>query len=172
MWSYRVAGRRSIRQQWTEMISDVSWRQESELQSRMFDGRLSMSMSDNVIHWQFHSQWENVSCLSSLARHCRQEVSSSRSLLVYSFIYDAWRKFGRYHSLVVNLKSAFFEPPSKPYYFMLSMLDFTVAQERSLDCTYTHLLRKDHIPNITLYGSLPLISSTLRSRRLQFACKL
>jgi len=53
---------------------------------------------------------------------------------------------------------------------------FAVAQERSLDGTYTHLLRKalnisykDHIPNITLYGSLPPINSTLRSRRLQFA---
>jgi len=52
----------------------------------------------------------------------------------------------------------------------------TVAQERSLDGTYTCLLRKarnisyrDHISNITLYGSLPRISSTLRSRRLQFA---
>ena len=44
---------------------------------------------------------------------------------------------------------------------------FTVAQERSLDGTYTRLLLKalnisykDHIPNITLYGSLAPISST------------
>jgi len=50
------------------------------------------------------------------------------------------------------------------------------TQERSLDGTYTRLLRKalnisykDHIPNIILYGSLPPTSSTLRSRRLQFA---
>jgi len=28
---------------------------------------------------------------------------------------------------------------------------------------------KDHVPNVTLYGSLSLISLTLRSRRLQFA---
>ena len=56
------------------------------------------------------------------------------------------------------------------------MLDFAVAQECSLDGTYTRLLRKvlnisykDHIPNITLHDSLPQISSTLRSRRLQFA---
>jgi len=52
----------------------------------------------------------------------------------------------------------------------------SVAQERSLDGTYTRLLRKalnisykDHIPNITLYGSLAPITSTLRSRQLQFA---
>jgi len=52
----------------------------------------------------------------------------------------------------------------------------TVAQERSLDGTFIRLLCKalnilyrDHISNITLYGSLLRISPTLRSRRLQFA---
>jgi len=52
----------------------------------------------------------------------------------------------------------------------------TAAHEHSLDGIYTRLLCKalsisyrDHVPNVTLYGSLPLISSTLRSRRLQFA---
>jgi len=32
-----------------------------------------------------------------------------------------------------------------------------------------NILYRDHISNITLYGSLPRISSTLQSRRLQFA---
>jgi len=56
------------------------------------------------------------------------------------------------------------------------VLDFNSPQERSLDGTYTHLLRKalnisykDHIPNVTLNGSLPPISLTLHYRRLQFA---
>jgi len=60
----------------------------------------------------------------------------------------------------MNLKSAFFGPLSKPYYFMAVYAGpRPVAQERSLDGrpTYTRLLRKafnisykDHIPNITL----------------------
>ena len=52
----------------------------------------------------------------------------------------------------------------------------TVAQQRSLDGTYTRLLRKalnvsysSHTTNISLYGSIPPVSSTIRSRRLHFA---
>ncbi len=53
---------------------------------------------------------------------------------------------------------------------------FTTAQTRSLDGTYTRLLRKylnisytAHVTNAALYGKLPSISSTLRTRRLRFA---
>ena len=52
----------------------------------------------------------------------------------------------------------------------------TAAQERSLDGTYTRLLRKalnisyqSHTTNSSLYGSTPPISSTIRMRRLRFA---
>ena len=52
----------------------------------------------------------------------------------------------------------------------------TTAQTRSLDGTYTRLLRKAlnvhfsaHMTNATLYGTIPRLSATLRQRRLQFA---
>jgi hypothetical protein len=52
----------------------------------------------------------------------------------------------------------------------------TIAQQRSLDGTYTRLLRKalnvsysSHTTNVSLYGSIPPVSSTMRSRRLRFA---
>jgi hypothetical protein len=52
----------------------------------------------------------------------------------------------------------------------------TVAQTRSLDGTYTRLLRKAlnvhfsaHMTNVELYGEIPRVSITLSKRRLQFA---
>ena len=52
----------------------------------------------------------------------------------------------------------------------------TKAQEKSLDGTYTKMLRmvlgiswKDKVSNITLYGNLPRLSNKLRSRRLKMA---
>ena len=52
----------------------------------------------------------------------------------------------------------------------------TAAQTRSLDGTYTRLLRKaldisfaNHLTNEQLYQDLPKISDTLRQRRLRFA---
>ena len=53
----------------------------------------------------------------------------------------------------------------------------TKAQEKSLDGTYTRMLRmvlgiswKDKVSNITLYyGNLPRLSNKLRSRRLKMA---
>ena len=49
----------------------------------------------------------------------------------------------------------------------------TKAQEKSLDGTYTKMLRmvlgiswKDKVSNITLYGNLPRLSNKVRSRRL------
>ena len=52
----------------------------------------------------------------------------------------------------------------------------TKAQEKSLDGTYTKMLRmvlgiswKDKVSNITLYDSLPRLSNKLRSRRLKMA---
>ena len=75
----------------------------------------------------------------------------------------------------MNLKYAFSSRRWSHTTLWQSVLD-SVAQERSLDGTYTRLLRKnlnisyrDHISNITLYGSLPRISSTRHSRWLQFA---
>ena len=48
------------------------------------------------------------------------------------------------------------------------------AQEKSLDGTYTRMLRKalnihwsSHIPNQQLYGDLPAVSNKIASRRLQ-----
>ena len=50
------------------------------------------------------------------------------------------------------------------------------AQEKSLDGTYTRMLRKalnihwsSHIPNKQLYGDLPAVSNKIASRRLQLA---
>ena len=50
------------------------------------------------------------------------------------------------------------------------------AQEKSLDGTYTRMLRKvlnihwsSHIPNHQLYGELPAVSNKVASRRLQLA---
>ena len=50
------------------------------------------------------------------------------------------------------------------------------AQEKSLDGTYTRMLRKalnihwsSHIPNQQLYGDLPAVSNKIASRRLQLA---
>ncbi|XP_073238052.1 uncharacterized protein [Porites lutea] len=50
------------------------------------------------------------------------------------------------------------------------------AQEKSLDGTYTRMLRKalnihwsSHIPNQQLYGDLPAVSNNIASRRLQLA---
>ena len=52
----------------------------------------------------------------------------------------------------------------------------TDALERSLDGTYTRMLRKalnihwsSHTPNDELYGKLPRVSSTIAARRLQLA---
>ena len=52
----------------------------------------------------------------------------------------------------------------------------TEAMERSLDGTYTRMLRKalnihwsSHISNIELYGDLPRLSNKTASRRLQLA---
>ena len=52
----------------------------------------------------------------------------------------------------------------------------TEALERSLDGTYTRMLRKalnihwtSHTPNVVLYGDLPYISDTIATRRLQLA---
>jgi len=52
----------------------------------------------------------------------------------------------------------------------------TIAQQRSLDGTYTRLPRKalnglylSHTTNVSLYGSIPPVSSILRKRRLHFA---
>ena len=52
----------------------------------------------------------------------------------------------------------------------------TEAMERSLDGTYTRMLRKalnihwlSHISNIELYGELPRVSNKIASRRLQLA---
>ena len=45
------------------------------------------------------------------------------------------------------------------------------AQEKSLDGTYTRMLRKalNSIPNQQLYGDLPAVSNKIASRRLQLA---
>ena len=52
----------------------------------------------------------------------------------------------------------------------------TRAMEIKIDGLYTKLLRRvlnvswmDHVPNTELYGDLPLLSSTIRQRRLRFA---
>jgi len=52
----------------------------------------------------------------------------------------------------------------------------TIAQQRFLDGTYTRRLRKalnvsylSHTTNVSLYGSIPPVSSILRKRRLHFA---
>jgi len=52
----------------------------------------------------------------------------------------------------------------------------TISQQCSLDGTYTRLLRKalnvsylSHTTNVSLYGSIPPVSSILRKRRLHFA---
>ena len=52
----------------------------------------------------------------------------------------------------------------------------TEAMERSLDGTYTRMLRKalnvhwsSHTPNDELYGNLPRVSSTIAARRLRLA---
>ena len=52
----------------------------------------------------------------------------------------------------------------------------TVALEKSLDSTYTRMLRKvlnihwsSHTPNEILYGDLPMVSDKIASRRMQLA---
>ena len=72
--------------------------------------------------------------------------------------------------LVMNSNLVFSEPLLKPYYYCMVVSAGPYNHcTRMLTRKALNISYKDHVPNVTLYGSLPPIRLTLRRRRLQFA---